>query len=67
VTKEAALGALASRANEDAFSRLVGVSYPGDEVPYPTSVALVLQWMTEHFEEHVPHAKQLFAEWQAAR
>ena len=66
-TKEAALGRLASRASDDEFSRLVGVSYPGDEVPYPTSVALVLQWMTEHFDEHVPHARQLFADWQKAR
>ena len=44
-----------------------GVTYPGDEVPYPTSVALVLQWMTEHFKEHVPHVRELFAEWQKAR
>lgn len=61
------LGRLSQRANDEEFSRLVGVSYPGDEVPYPTSVALVLQWMTEHFNEHVPHARQLFTEWQTAR
>ena len=65
--KEEELERLSQRANDEEFSRLVGVSYPGDEVPYPTSVALVLQWMTEHFNEHVPHARQLLAEWQTAR
>jgi hypothetical protein len=65
--KQEQLGRLAAKANDDEFPRLVGVSYPGDEVPYPTSVALVLQWMTEHFLEHVPHAQELFAEWQTAR
>ena len=65
--KQDALAERASRASDDEFARLVGVSYPGDDVPYPTSVALVLQWMTEHFNEHVPHARQLFAEWQSAR
>ncbi|TMB95911.1 MAG: hypothetical protein E6J38_04900 [Chloroflexi bacterium] len=65
--KQQQLGRLAAKANDDEYARLVGVSYPGDDVPYPTSVALVLQWMTEHFTEHVPHARQLFAEWQTAR
>jgi hypothetical protein len=65
--KQERLGALAAKPSDDEFARLVGVSYPGDDVPYPTSVALVLQWMTEHFMEHVPHAQELFAEWQAAR
>lgn len=66
-TKERRLAELAARASEDEFARVVGVTYPGDEVPYPTSVALVLQWMTEHFNEHVPHVRELFAEWQKAR
>jgi len=66
-TKEQRLGALAARATDEEFARVVGVTYPGDDVPYPTSVALVLQWMTEHFNEHVPHVRELFAEWQKAR
>jgi hypothetical protein len=65
--KHARLAALAATADEAQFATLVGVRYPGDEAPYPTSVALVVQWMTEHYAEHVPHANQLFAEWQKAR
>lgn len=66
-TKQARLTAIASTADEAQFGTLVGVRYPGDEAPYPTSVALVVQWMTEHYAEHVPHAQQLFAEWKNAR
>ena len=42
-------------------------SNQGDQAPYPTSVALVMQWMTEHYAEHVPHAEQLFATWQKSQ
>jgi hypothetical protein len=66
-SKHASLSDLARRASDTQFDALVGITYPGDEVPYPTSVALVVQWMTEHYAEHVPHARALFAEWQKAR
>jgi len=66
-SKHASLSDLARRASDAQFDALVGVTYPGDEAPYPTSVALVVQWMTEHYAEHVPHAQALFAEWQKAR
>lgn len=65
--KQARLREQANRASEAQFGALVGVRYPDDEAPYPTSVALVVQWMTEHYAEHVPHAEQLFGLWQAAR
>lgn len=65
--KHALLRDEADAASEAQFAALVGVTYPGDDVPYPTSVALVMQWMTEHYVEHVPHVRQLFAEWQKAR
>jgi hypothetical protein len=65
--KHTRLAELAGGASEAQFGTLVAVRYPGDEAPYPTSVALVLQWMTEHYAEHVPHAQQLFAEWKRAR
>ena len=66
-SKHARLAALAATAGDAQFASLVAVRYPGDEAPYPTSVALVVQWMTEHYAEHVPHADQLFAEWKKAR
>ncbi len=65
--KQSRLAALAASADEGQFATLVAIRYPGDEAPYPTSVALVVQWMTEHYAEHVPHANGLFAEWQKAR
>lgn len=61
------LGALARGASEAEFAALVGITYPGDKVPYPTSVALVVRWMTEHYAEHVPHAEQLFTAWKKSR
>ena len=61
------LAAQAREASEAEFAALAGITYPGDEVPYPTSVALVVQWMTEHYAEHVPHAEQLFTAWKKSR
>ena len=66
-SKNDALSDLARRATGPQFEALAGITYPGDDAPYPTSVALVVQWMTEHYAEHVPHARALFAEWQKAR
>ena len=66
-SKHTSLSDLARSASDAQFDTLVGITYPGDEAPYPTSVALVVQWMTEHYLEHVPHARALFAEWQKAR
>jgi hypothetical protein len=65
--KHLSLSDLARKASEAQFGTLLGVTYPGDEAPYPTSVAFVVQWMTEHYAEHVPHALALFAEWKRAR
>jgi hypothetical protein len=65
--KHLSLADLARRATEAQFATLLGVTYPGDDVPYPTSVALVVQWMTEHYADHVPHAQALLAEWKKAR
>jgi hypothetical protein len=65
--KHVSLSNLARKASEPQFGTLLGVTYPGDETPYPTSVAFVVQWMTEHYAEHVPHAQALFAEWKRAR
>jgi hypothetical protein len=66
-SKHVSLSDLARGANEAQFGTLLAVTYPGDKVPNPTSVALVVQWMTEHYAEHVPHAQALFAEWKKAR
>ena len=64
--KHERLAALARKPSDAQFDALVGVTYPGDEAPYPTSVALVVQWMTEHYAEHVPHVQTLYTQWKMA-
>jgi hypothetical protein len=61
--KHERLAALARKPSDAQFDALIGVTYPGDEVPYPTSAALVVQWMTDHYVEHVPHVQTLHSEW----
>jgi hypothetical protein len=65
-TKHERFAALARKPTDAQFDALIGVTYPTDEVPYPTSVALVVQWMTDHYVEHVPHVQTLFSEWKMA-
>ena len=65
-TKHERLAALARKPSDAQFDTLLGVTYPGDEAPYPTSVALVVQWMTEHYAEHVPHVQTLYSQWKMA-
>jgi hypothetical protein len=65
-TKHERLAALARRPSDAQFEALLGVTYPGDEAPYPTSVALVVQWMTDHYVEHVPHVQTLYSQWKMA-
>ena len=62
-TKHERFAALARKPSDAQFDALIGVTYPGDEVPYTTSVALVVQWMTDHYAEHVPHVQALHSEW----
>jgi DinB family protein len=37
---------------------------PGSE-PYPTSVADIFGWLTDHYDEHVEQTGQLIAQWQS--
>jgi ketosteroid isomerase-like protein len=41
------------------------VWYPGADAAYPTSPADVLDWLTGHYLEHVPHIGSLLDEWRA--
>ena len=34
---------------------------------YPTSPDDVIGWLRDHYQEHVPHAGELLAEWRASR
>lgn len=65
--KHRRLAELAATIADADFVRIVGLLYPGDDEPYPTSAALVVQWMREHYDEHVPHARELFQTWRSTR
>jgi hypothetical protein len=60
----AAHGRLASQVRslaESDFERTAPVLYGNATEPYATSAATVLTWMTEHYDEHVPHVGELLA------
>jgi hypothetical protein len=46
---------------ESDFERTAPVLYGDATEPYPTSAATVIGWMTEHYDEHVPHVAELLA------
>jgi ketosteroid isomerase-like protein len=47
------------------LDRKAPVWYPGGAEAYPTSVADVLGWVSDHYREHVPQLLALVAEWEA--
>lgn len=59
------LARLARGVPELAFDRLVGVTYPGDEAPSPTSVRLIVERMATHYREYGPRVRDLLAAWKA--
>jgi hypothetical protein len=52
---------------EDAWQQKTPVLYGSAVDAYPTSPDDVIGWLRDHYQEHVPHAAELLAEWQAAR
>jgi DinB superfamily len=49
------------------WERKTPVLYGTAADPYPTSPDDIVGWLRDHYQEHVPHAAELLAEWQAAR
>jgi ketosteroid isomerase-like protein len=45
------------------WSRQAPVWYPGSTEVFPTSAADVLQWLIDHYQEHVPQIETLVSEW----
>jgi len=43
------------------FERTAPVLYGDTTEPYATSAATVMGWMTDHYDEHVPHVSELLA------
>jgi hypothetical protein len=46
------------------WSRKAPTWYGDAAEPYPTGPGDVLQWVTDHYLEHVPHMAQLVADWE---
>jgi DinB superfamily len=54
------------RALDDAaVARSAGVVYSPGTDPYPTSVADIFAWITDHYDEHVTQTAQLIARWRS--
>ena len=51
----------------DAWERKSPVLYGNAAEAYPTSPDDVVGWLRDHYQEHVPHATELLAEWQSSR
>ena len=46
-------------------ARQADVIYSAGSDPYPTSVADILGWLTDHYDEHTEQTGQLLARWQS--
>jgi hypothetical protein len=55
---------LAASVAPSAWERQATV-WVGANEPYPGSPADVLDWLTDHYREHVPQAEELLREWEA--
>ena len=54
------------RALDDAtVTRQADVVYSPGTDPYPTSVADIFGWLTDHYDEHIAQTGQLLESWQA--
>ena len=51
----------------EAWERKTPVFYGDAAEAYPTSPDDVIGWLRDHYQEHVPHATDLLAEWQSTR
>jgi DinB family protein len=50
-----------------AVIRKADVIYSAGTAPYPTSVADIFGWLTDHYDEHVAQTAQLLTQWQSER
>ena len=51
----------------DSWEHKTPVLYGSDAQAYPTSPGDVVGWLRDHYQEHVPHATELLAEWRSSR
>lgn len=46
---------------EDEFERTAPVIFGDATEPFPTGAAVIAGWLTDHYDEHVPHVGELLA------
>ncbi|HEU4784244.1 MAG TPA: DinB family protein [Ktedonobacterales bacterium] len=54
-----------SALDDASVTRQVAVVYSPGTDPYPTSVATIFDWLTDHYDEHIAQTTQLIERWQA--
>ncbi len=60
------VASVAARVDAENWSRTAPVIYAPGQDPYPTSAADVLQWLRDHYREHVDQCGELVDGWIAS-
>jgi hypothetical protein len=63
----AAVVAAVTRLPETDWSRKCPVVYGAGQDPYPTSPEDVIEWLRDHYREHVQQSADLIGDWEASR
>ncbi|MHB8612204.1 MAG: DinB family protein [Candidatus Dormibacteraceae bacterium] len=61
----AAVSSTVNRMQAGGWSRKVDVVYGEGQDPYPTSPEDILEWLRDHYREHVKQSADLVQEWRA--
>jgi len=62
-----AIVAAVKRAPETDWSRKCPVVYGAGQDPYPTSPEDIIEWLRDHYREHVQQSADLIGDWEASR
>jgi len=63
----AAVVAAVTRLPESDWSRKCPVVYGAGQDPYPTSPEDIIEWLRDHYREHVQQSADLIGDWEASR
>jgi hypothetical protein len=58
--------AAVSRLPETDWSRKAPVIYGAGQDPYPTSPEDIIEWLRDHYREHVQQSADLTGDWKAS-
>ena len=63
----AAIVAACNKLPEADWSRKAPVVYGAGQDPYPTSPEDIVEWLRDHYREHVQQSADLIGDWDASR